>query len=184
MNGITACPPTQWFSLPTAIGEMHFAWAETASGPRLVRILLPGAAAGVEGMRDFAPPLEVANIGRLVQVFLSGEAVAFDLSMLALSCCGEFQRRVLLAEAAIPRGWVSTYGRIAAHLGAPGAGRAVGSALARNPFPIVIPCHRAVRSNGTLGGYQGGLTLKRTLLTAEGVAFGDGGRVRLERVWY
>jgi len=69
-------------------------------------------------------------------------------------------------------------------LGTPGAGRAVGNALARNPFPLVIPCHRAVRSDGALGGYQGGVQMKRKLLALEGVAFRDALHVSLERVWY
>jgi methylated-DNA-[protein]-cysteine S-methyltransferase len=112
--------------------------------------------------------------------FLRGAAVSFDLDRVALETCGDFQRRVLLAEHRIPRGRVSTYGRIALRLGVPGAARAVGRALARNPFPIIIPCHRAVRADGTLGGYQGGRAMKRALLELEGVAFGETGRVRLQ----
>jgi methylated-DNA-[protein]-cysteine S-methyltransferase len=104
--------------------------------------------------------------------------------LIALEDCSVFQRRVLLAEYAIPRGWVSTYGRIAAALGRPGGARAVGRALATNPFPLVIPCHRAVRAGGDLGGYQGGVAMKRALLTFEGVEFTEGGKVRLERVHY
>ena len=60
----------------------------------------------------------------------------------------------------------------------------MGSALARNPFPIVIPCHRAVRSNGELGGYQGGVEMKRALLEMEGVPVLPGGRVLMDRVYY
>lgn len=105
------------------------------------------------------------------------------MEMVALELCGEFQRRVLLAEYGIPRGWVSTYGRIARHIGSPGAARAVGTALAENPFPIIIPCHRAVRADGTLGGYQGGKEMKRALLEMEGVEF-KGAGVSMERVYY
>ncbi len=90
----------------------------------------------------------------------------------------------MLAEHGIPRGWVSTYGRIAARLGVPGGARAVGNALAKNLFPIVIPCHRAVRSGGKLGGYQGGLEMKRALLKMEGVGFTPSGKVALEKVYY
>lgn len=174
----------QWLSLPTVFGVVRLAWEETESGPRVLRILLPDAvAAAGDASSDSAPPA-IADLGERIRAFLAGQAVDFDLELLALDRCPVFQRRVLLAEAAIPRGWVSTYGRIAAHLGVAGAGRAVGNALARNPFPIAIPCHRAVRANGGLGGYQGGLALKRALLTAEGVTVRADGNVLLERVWY
>jgi methylated-DNA-[protein]-cysteine S-methyltransferase len=73
---------------------------------------------------------------------------------------------------------------MAEHLGVPGGARAVGRALARNPFPVVIPCHRAVRTDGDLGGYQGGVPMKRALLEMEGVAFTEAGRVRMDRVHY
>jgi methylated-DNA-[protein]-cysteine S-methyltransferase len=79
---------------------------------------------------------------------------------------------------------VSTYGRIAAHLGIPGGARAVGNALATNPFPIVIPCHRAIRSDGTLGGYQGGLAMKRALLEQEGVTIDERDKVVSPRLCY
>ncbi|MBE9507936.1 MAG: MGMT family protein, partial [Chloroflexi bacterium] len=75
-------------------------------------------------------------------------------------------------------------GRIARHLGVKGGARAVGRALARNPFPIVIPCHRAIRSNGELGGYQGGLEMKRALLEGEGIEFTQRGKVLMRRVYY
>ena len=78
---------------------------------------------------------------------------------------------------------VSTYRRIAAHLGVPKGARAVGNALATNPFPIVIPCHRAIRSDGALGGYQGGLAMKRALLMQEGVDVDERGRVVSPRLY-
>ena len=108
----------------------------------------------------------------------------FDLSMLHLADCSAFQRRVLLAEHGIPRGWVSTYGRIAEQVGVPRGARAVGGALARNPFPIVIPCHRAIRADGRLGGFQGGAGMKRALLALEGVSCGSDGRVLSPRYYY
>ena len=89
-----------------------------------------------------------------------------------------------MAEYGIPRGWVSTYRRIAGYLGVPDGARAVGNALANNPFPIVIPCHRAIRSNGELGGYRGGLEMKRKLLEMEGIEVSASGRVITDRVYY
>lgn len=81
-----------------------------------------------------------------------------------------FQARVLRKTAEIPRGEVRPYGWVAAEIGRPGATRAVGTALARNPVPVVIPCHRVVRSDGRLGDYSlGDATNKGRLLREEGV---------------
>lgn len=80
-----------------------------------------------------------------------------------------FQRRVLEACAQIPRGSVQSYGDLARVIGAPRAARAVGTALARNPIPLLIPCHRVVRAGGETGGYGlGGTATKERLLRAEG----------------
>lgn len=82
----------------------------------------------------------------------------------------EFQRAVLLKTAEIPAGQVRPYGWVAREIGKPGAVRAVGSALARNPVPVVVPCHRVVRSDGHLGNYSlGDAANKRILLEAEGL---------------
>jgi len=69
-------------------------------------------------------------------------------------------------------------------LGVAGGGRAVGRALAENPFPILIPCHRAVRADGAIGGYQGGSAMKRALLEMEGVEFTAAGKAALMKVFY
>ena len=75
-----------------------------------------------------------------------------------------FQKRVLFATLAIPKGQTSTYKQIASRIGHPNAYRAVGTALKKNPLPIIIPCHRVIRSDGTLGNYSGGGTRKKALL--------------------
>jgi O-6-methylguanine DNA methyltransferase len=80
-----------------------------------------------------------------------------------------FERKVLLATAAIPPGSTSTYAALAAQVGSPRAVRAVGNALARNPLPWLIPCHRVLRSDGGIGGYRFGSSLKQALLEQEGV---------------
>ena len=170
---------------------MTLFWEETDRGPRTTYIFLPNEqnraeaaihAEGSDASSRSCPAIDdlCQRIGR----FLSGEAVDFDLGLLALDHCSDFQRRVLLAEAGIPRGRVSTYGRIAAHLGVPAAARAVGGALARNPFPIVVPCHRAVRSDGGLGGFRGGLPMKRELLTMEGVTITPAGKIQTDAFYY
>ncbi len=78
-----------------------------------------------------------------------------------------FTHAVLKAATKIPYGEVRSYGWLAQRLGNPRAARAVGNALARNPIPIIIPCHRVVRSNGNLGGYALGTALKKRLLKLE-----------------
>jgi methylated-DNA-[protein]-cysteine S-methyltransferase len=73
---------------------------------------------------------------------------------------------------------------LAERIEAPGAARAVGHALALNPFPLIIPCHRAVRSDGGLGGFQGGLAMKRKLLELEGIAFSPSGKAQVNDWWF
>jgi O-6-methylguanine DNA methyltransferase len=80
-----------------------------------------------------------------------------------------FQQEVLTAALRIPRGEVRSYAWVAAAIGRPGAVRAVGSALGRNPVPVVIPCHRVVRTDGQIGDYVWGGDVKRTILTNEGL---------------
>jgi methylated-DNA-[protein]-cysteine S-methyltransferase len=177
--------------LPSAFGTLGIVWQKTEKGPKVYRILLPSELTAVEDLIQMtfadAKPQScpaITALGERIQGFLEGEAVDFELDLIALERCSEFQREVLLAEHKIPRGWVSTYGRIAQHLGVPDAARAVGSALARNPFPIIIPCHRAVRSDGSLGGFQGGPEMKRALLELEGIEFSQSGRVVMSRTYY
>jgi methylated-DNA-[protein]-cysteine S-methyltransferase len=183
--------PSYYLLAPSPFGTVGVVWQEAGPRPSVERVFLPGEAASVTGaVRAEYPGVvagscpAMAELGAAIQAFLEGECVAFDLDLIALDTCSPFQARVLLAEAAIPRGRVSTYGRIATVVGAPGGGRAVGRALARNPFPIVIPCHRAIRSNGELGGFQGGVSMKRALLEMEGVEFTATGRVLMSRMYY
>lgn len=110
---------------------------------------------------------EVASAAEQVRAYLAGERDSFDLPI-DWSTMSEFQRRVLEAAQSVARGRVTTYREIAQRLGRPGASRAVGQALGHNPVPIVLPCHRVLASNGSLGGYIGGLEIKARLLTLEG----------------
>ena len=87
-----------------------------------------------------------------------------------------FQRKVLEAASEIPFGRVERYADVAERVGSPKACRAVGNALGKNPVAIVIPCHRVVASGGKLGGYTGGLDIKRTLMRIEGIPTGEGKR--------
>ena len=105
-----------------------------------------------------------------LQAYFAGKRRTFPLPI-AWETLPRFKRRVLQAVAAIPYGETRTYGQIAAAAGSPGAARAVGGAVAHNPMPIVIPCHRVVGHDGSLHGFSGpgGLTTKARLLQLEGV---------------
>jgi len=174
----------------TVSGQVGLSWGYSGYAPRVHRITLPGdprqpaEGAGALPYVTDPPDRRLRALIDGIRWFLEGHDVQFDPGILDLDRCQPFQRSVLMAEYGIPRGYVSTYGRIARHIGRPGAARAVGNSLARNPFPIVIPCHRAVRSDGSLGGFQGGSAMKQRLLEAEGIRFGEDGKILMDRVWY
>lgn len=100
--------------------------------------------------------------------YFCGHPEPFDVPIDLLSGT-PFQQNVWEIVRNIPFGRTRTYGQIAQELGNTGAMRAVGAANGANPVPIIIPCHRVVRSNGQLGGYTGGLDIKDALLRLEGV---------------
>ena len=129
-----------------------------------------------------SPSIEL--LGERIQKFLKGENVKFDLQLIDFDQCSKIQKKVLLAENGIPRGYISTYKRIAIEIGIPKGARAVGNALAKNPFPIIIPCHRAIKSNGELGGFQGGIEMKRSLLEMEGIKISNNGKVITNKIYY
>jgi methylated-DNA-[protein]-cysteine S-methyltransferase len=109
--------------------------------------------------------------------FLDGREVVFDFADIDAAIVTGFAKRVLTRIVEIPRGYVMTYGGLAESLGVPGGARAVGNALAGNPFPLFFPCHRVIRADGTLGGFGGGVKLKRQLLEKEGVSSDQRGKV-------
>ena len=97
--------------------------------------------------------------------YFAGARRAFDVRFASQGTA--FQRRVWSAVAAIPYGETRSYGAVASQIGAPSAVRAVGAANGQNPWPIVVPCHRVIGSDGSLTGYGGGLPIKRALLDFE-----------------
>jgi methylated-DNA-[protein]-cysteine S-methyltransferase len=170
--------------IPSRFGETTLVWRETENGPRVVEIVLPlkrAETADIPAARPRRPALD--GLCQSIERYLDGENVELPTDLLDFGSCSPFQQTVLLAERTIPRGRVASYSRLAHHIGHPKAARAVGTALARNPFPIVIPCHRTLRNDGSLGGFGGGLDMKRALLEMEGVAFDQHGRVKLEFLW-
>jgi len=160
--------------LPSAFGTVGLLWQGQAEEARIRRVLLPKEHGAVEAaLRQSYPDAQARTCPRLTGLardltrFLEGQDVVFSLDVL------------LRVEHKIPRGRVSTYGRLARHLGSPGAARAAGRALADNPFPLFVPCHRVIRADGDLGGYQGGREMKRALLQMEGLQVTSRHRGRL-----
>jgi len=175
----------------TPYGPVSILWSVHEGRPRILRVLISkGRVTARRRLEALFPDstssscTEVDSVADGIAAFLNGEAITFSLDITRMDLCSPFQEKVLRAEHAVPRGCVTTYQRIARHIGSTGAARAVGTALAKNPFSIMIPCHRAVRSDGTLGGYQGGLKMKRSLLEMEGVPFNASGRVVTEELFY
>ena len=113
-------------------------------------------------------PSKLDAVRRELDEYFEGRREDFDLAI-DWSLTSGFTRRVLQATARIPFGATSSYAGVAAEAGSPRATRAAGNALGSNPIPIVVPCHRVLRSGGLLGGYTGGLEKKQHLLALEGV---------------
>lgn len=111
-------------------------------------------------------PDRLEDTAEQLREYFAGERRSFDLEV-DLTGVTEFQRTVLEATSRIPFGTTVTYGKLAERIDRPDASRAVGSALGSNPVPIVVPCHRVVRSDGSVGGYTAGTGYKRQLLELE-----------------
>jgi methylated-DNA-[protein]-cysteine S-methyltransferase len=117
--------------------------------------------------RVMEAPARVDDVRRQLDEYFDGRRQRFDVPTDRALIRG-FARAVLAKTARIPYGSYLTYGEVAAEAGNPRAHRAAGSALARNPIPIVIPCHRVLRSGGVIGNYGGGPQMKAQLLHLEG----------------
>lgn len=168
----------------TPFGEAAMVWAGNAGSPRVLQVFLPARTGELlrEIRRMFPGAAKksceaVTKLGKDLFAFTEGKAVSFDQATLDLSRVPPFHKKVLRALTNIPRGKVSTYGAVAGRTGAPGGARAAGQGCAKNQFPLIFPCHRVVRSDGSLGGFGGGLKLKRALLEMEGVQFDSTGKV-------
>jgi methylated-DNA-[protein]-cysteine S-methyltransferase len=121
------------------------------------------------GVRVLRAPLD--EVRRELDEYFEGARRAFDLRLdLRVA---PFHESVLRELARVPYGSTETYGALAAKAGRPGAARAVGTVMNRNPIPIVLPCHRIVGANGSLTGYAGGLDVKRRLLQLEGAILSE-----------
>ena len=112
-------------------------------------------------------PVPLDPVRRELEEYFAGRRRAFAVK-LDWTLVGPFARRVLAVTSEIPYGGVLSYAEVAADAGSPRGSRAAGNALGSNPMPIVVPCHRVLRSGGALGGYGGGVERKRWLLELEG----------------
>jgi methylated-DNA-[protein]-cysteine S-methyltransferase len=159
----------------TAIGRCGLAWSERG----IARIQLPEES-DAKAVRRLAmkgdmtvaspPPGVAATIERICR-HLAGDRQDFRDVPLDTSEVADFHRRVYEGARKVPAGRTISYGELAARIGAPGAARAVGQALGKNPFAVVVPCHRVLAANGRAGGFSahGGIGTKRRILAAEGV---------------
>ncbi|MBI4835354.1 MAG: methylated-DNA--[protein]-cysteine S-methyltransferase [Planctomycetes bacterium] len=112
---------------------------------------------------------ELRKAAGLVRKYFEGCLKKFDLKIDLAGCSG-FEKKVYQALRKIPYGAITTYGKLAENIGMPYAARAVGNAMAKNPLPLVIPCHRVIKSNGSIGRFSAlsGVGLKKHLLDLEG----------------
>ncbi|MGH9190313.1 MAG: methylated-DNA--[protein]-cysteine S-methyltransferase [Acidimicrobiales bacterium] len=164
----------------TSIGRCGIAWGERG----VLAVQLPEKSDSATRARlrqrcqaatEAPPPADVARAVDGIVALLQGQAT--DLSFVVLDMRGvpPFQRRVLEALRTIPPGRTVSYGEMAALAGTPGGARAVGQAVRRNPFAIVVPCHRVLAAGGGLGGFSagGGVVTKLRLLSIEGARAGE-----------
>ncbi len=155
----TAEEPYWWELVPSPLGAIIV----TVDGDaRLTEIRLDGEQR--TGPRDAQ---RCAAARTQLTEYFAGKRREFDLQLAPRGT--PFQQRVWQALLAIPFGVVRTYGDVARDIGQPLAMRAVGQANGRNPIPIVIPCHRVIAGDGTIGGYSSGLNVKHRLLALEGI---------------
>jgi methylated-DNA-[protein]-cysteine S-methyltransferase len=159
-----------------AVVESPFGPLLAAATPRGLVRLSYGEESFEEAARELARrvsprvlevPARLDDVRRELDAYFAGRLHRFSVPV-DWALTGGFAKKVLEATARIPYGSVSTYAGVAARAGNSRASRAAGNALASNPIPIVVPCHRVVRTGGGLGGYTGGLDRKEFLLRLEG----------------
>lgn len=161
--------------------ETEHGWVGLAAGPAGLRAVTTPCESAAHAFaqisrtapdaREPLPDAEAAALAERLRAYLTGSS---DSLGVPLDLVGSpFQLAVWSAVAEIPRGETRTYGWIAERVGRPGAARAVGQAVGVNPIPLIVPCHRVIASGGRIGGYGGGLAVKRSLLNAEGASVRD-----------
>lgn len=165
---------THFAFFETAIGRCGLAWSDRG----IVGVQLPEGRELQTRARvlqrfpeacEAPPPPHIQQAVDGIVALLQGEASDLSSVELDMNRLAPFHRRVYESARAISPGATASYGEIASRIGAPGASRAVGQALARNPFPIIVPCHRVLSAGGKLGGFSanGGIATKLRLLSIE-----------------
>jgi len=146
------------------------------SGRGLVRVTLPqySTQEALKLLGEIADnaspsPEQFSGIAKRLKAYFSGHKVLFP-DELDLSLATSFQREVWQITRMIPYGETRSYSWLAKKIGKPGASRAIGQALSRNPLPIIVPCHRVIGNNGRLVGFSGGVEIKKRLLYLEATA--------------
>lgn len=147
--------------LSTAMGPVRVSWSEQG---------LTSIDLGTKGKNDADLPASFTRFLTTLEGYFQGHKTLFK-APLVLDGIPPFLKKALLECAKIPYGQIKSYGELAALAGNPHAARAVGQAMARNPIPIVIPCHRVLPTGKGLGGFGGGLDWKRFLLQLEGITW-------------
>ena len=162
--------PYRYAAFPLRFGTFYVAFG--TGGPAFARIATSAAVFERDATRYLGIPVRPGPAPRWLAGVVSAAVRKHEAfrGPVDLARVGPFEREVLAELRRIPAGQVRTYQQVALALGEPGGARAVGTACARNPLPLLIPCHRVVRSDGGLGGYslRGGVELKRRLLRDEG----------------
>jgi len=162
--------------------EIGLVWSNAGKKPQVEFIYLPGVKEKMAARiaRDFpaihqTPRAISGGVDQTIIDLYEGKQKKFDLIRLNLKRLTKFSASVLKQAFKIPRGKVATYSGLAARIGNHRAARAIGTVMANNPFPIIIPCHRVIRADGKIGQFGGGTQMKRDLLEREGVIFGPQG---------
>jgi methylated-DNA-[protein]-cysteine S-methyltransferase len=166
---------TRYRLFETTIGPCGVAWSERG----LTRLQLPESDRSTTERRlrksaateSQTAPAEIDQLIADIQSYMTGRSVDFAAVAIDLAGVEPFQREVYAAARLVPWGRTMSYGELARQTGSPGAARAVGHALSRNPVPIIIPCHRILAKGHRIGGFSahGGIFTKERLLALEGV---------------
>jgi len=178
-------------TVPSTYGPIAMIWSIKDGAPKLNRILIPKLGHSIEQqVSELYTEItkssckEIDRVAGSIQKLLNGEKAVVLEELMDLSQCSEFRKRILQTVHQIPLGEVSSYQLIAQQSGCENGARAAGTAMADNPFPLIIPCHRILKSDGHLGNYQGGLNMKRDLLKKEGVHFDRTDRLLNPSLYY
>jgi methylated-DNA-[protein]-cysteine S-methyltransferase len=171
--------PAQFKLFPTALGDCGIAWC----GDTVIATRLPGKSAADTagqlaartGAANGEPPPAIRNAIASIIALLEGGRADLSFIVCDFSTIDPFAAKVYAATRAIPAGQTLTYGAIALQIGGKQLAQQVGKALGRNPFPIVVPCHRVIGANGRLVGFSapGGVQTKLRMLAIEGARVGE-----------